>query len=190
VLAKTQTQGPVRISVRYYLWSADGPWRIPDRLHRDLIDRKLALPQYATSKQKVLEVFARRIGADTYSLRGRGSIYAFDEKGYLERGRGEELMGFIVDRAQQELKSGNVVSRFINVTYTNSTALRTLALCTATSAFFIGAHQCSPAYPLGEPLAAVWLMCQQQAAYGRYFQSSRAVVLVALASALLFQRTR
>ena len=73
---------PASISVRYYLWSVDGPWRIPNRLHHDLIDRKVALPQYATSKQKVLEVLARRISAGTYSLRGRGSIYSFDEKGY------------------------------------------------------------------------------------------------------------
>ena len=110
MLAKRQTSAPSRISVRYYLWSPDGPWRIPDRLHRDLIDRKLALPQYATSKQKVLEVFARRISASTYSLRGRGSNYAFDEKGYLERDRAEELMGFVVEQARQKLKGGKVVS--------------------------------------------------------------------------------
>ena len=110
MLAKNQKQRPARISVRYYLWSADGPWRIPDHLHRDLIDRKLALPQYATSKQKVLEVLARRISAGTYSLRGRGSIYSFDEKGYLERDRAEELMGFVVEQARQKLKGGKVVS--------------------------------------------------------------------------------
>ena len=51
----------------------------------DLIDRKLALPQYAASKQKVLEIFARRINASTCSLRGRGSIFSFDGNGYLKR---------------------------------------------------------------------------------------------------------
>jgi hypothetical protein len=94
VLAKSQRSGPTRISVRYYLWSADGPWRIPNRLHHDLIDRKPALPQYAASKQKVLEIFARRISASSYSLRGRGSIFSFDENGYLKRIPAEEVMGF------------------------------------------------------------------------------------------------
>jgi hypothetical protein len=87
VLAKRQTPEPSRISVRYYLWSADGPWRIPNRLHHDLIDRKPALPQYAASKQKVLEIFARRISASSYSLRGRGSIFSFGEKDRAEHQR-------------------------------------------------------------------------------------------------------
>ena len=54
-----------QLLVRYYLWATDGPWRLPSRLHYDLIDRKVALAQYAATKQKVLEVFARRIGVDT-----------------------------------------------------------------------------------------------------------------------------
>ena len=66
VLAQKQ-----QLLVRYYLWAADGPWRLPSRLHYDLMDRKVALPQYAGTKQKVLEVFARRIGVDTYSFEGR-----------------------------------------------------------------------------------------------------------------------
>jgi hypothetical protein len=42
VLAQRQ-----QLLVRYYLWTADGPWRLPNRLHYDLIDRKAALPHYA-----------------------------------------------------------------------------------------------------------------------------------------------
>ena len=67
-----------QLLVRYYLWATDGPWRLPSRLHYDLMDRKVALPQYAGTKQKVLEVFARRIGVETYSLRGQGTIFVFD----------------------------------------------------------------------------------------------------------------
>ena len=58
------------ISIRYYLWADDGPWRLPVRLHQDLIAKKVALPQYAGTKQKILEVFARWISRDTYSLKG------------------------------------------------------------------------------------------------------------------------
>jgi len=79
-------------------------------LHHDLIDRKVAFPEYAGTKQKVLEVFARRIGVETYSLRGRGTIFTFDEDGYLKRIPAEEVMGLIVERARQKLRDDNVLS--------------------------------------------------------------------------------
>ena len=79
-------------------------------LHQDLIDRKVALPQYAGTKQKILEVFARWITRDTYSLKGRGSIDTFDADGFMERDRAEELVGWVVKRAQQKLTGGNVVN--------------------------------------------------------------------------------
>ena len=28
------------ISMRYYLWADDGAWRLSNRLHRDLIDKR------------------------------------------------------------------------------------------------------------------------------------------------------
>ena len=62
------------------------------------------------TKQKVLEIFARRISARTYSLRGRRSIFSFDEKGYLKRIPAEEVMGFLVQRARQKLSDDNVMS--------------------------------------------------------------------------------
>jgi hypothetical protein len=80
VLAQKQ-----QLLVRYYLWAVDGPWRLPNQLHYDLVDREMALPQFAGTKQKVLEVFARRVGVNTYSLRGQGIIFAFDENGYVKR---------------------------------------------------------------------------------------------------------
>ncbi len=99
-----------RLVVRYYLWANDGPWRLPVRLHQDLIDRKVAFPQYAGTKQKILEVFARWITSDTYSLKGRGSIDTFDADGFMERDRAEELVGWVVERAHQKLTGGNAVN--------------------------------------------------------------------------------
>ena len=98
------------ISIRYYLWADDGPWRLPSRLHQDLIARKVALPQYAGTKQKILEVFARWITSDAFSLKGRGGICTFDADGFMERDRAEELVGWVVERAQQKLTGGNVVN--------------------------------------------------------------------------------
>src|ERR1019366_117378 len=90
------------------LWADDGPWRLSVKLHQDLFDRKVALPQYAGTKQKMLEGFARWLTSDTYSLKGRGSIFSFDEKGYLEQSPGAELVGWVVEGAQQNLSGGNV----------------------------------------------------------------------------------
>lgn len=101
---------PNTISIRYYLWADDGPWRLPSRLHQDLIARKVALPQYASTKQKILEVFARWITRDTFSLKGRGSIFTFDADGFVEPDGGEAVMGWVVQRAQQKLVGGNVVN--------------------------------------------------------------------------------
>ena len=98
------------ITIRYYLWADDGPWRITVQLHQDLFDRKVALPQYAGTKQKVLEVFARWITPDTFSLKGRGDICTFDADGFMERDPAEELVGWVVERAQQKLTGGNVVN--------------------------------------------------------------------------------
>lgn len=56
-----------KLLVRYYLWAVDGPWRLPNQLHHDLIDREVALPQFAGTKQKVLEVFARRVPEARFS---------------------------------------------------------------------------------------------------------------------------
>ena len=99
-----------RLVVRYYLWADDGTWRLPNRPHEDLIDRKVALPQYAGTKHKVLEVIARWIGGGAYSIRGQGTVFTFDESGFIERDPAEELVGWAVECAQKKFASGNVVS--------------------------------------------------------------------------------
>ena len=86
MLAKRQQAGAGRDSVRYYLWSADGLQRITARLHRDLVERDVALPQYAGTKQKVLEVFVKRLTSTDFSISARGVVYPFDEVGLLASG--------------------------------------------------------------------------------------------------------
>ena len=83
MLAK-QTAAPGRISVRYYVCSSGGLQRITQRLHRDLFDRAVALPQYAGSKQKVLEVLIKRLTGTHYSITARGIVYPFDAGGFLD----------------------------------------------------------------------------------------------------------
>ena len=45
-----------RLSIRYYLCTDDGPLRMPLRLCRDLAKRVIALPEFANSIQRMVEV--------------------------------------------------------------------------------------------------------------------------------------
>jgi len=84
VLAKRHQAGAGRINVRYYLWSAEGLQRITQRFHRNLFDRTVALPQYARTKQKIVEVLIQRLTSRDYSISARGVVYPFDAKGFLD----------------------------------------------------------------------------------------------------------
>ena len=83
MLAKRQTSALSRINVRYYLWSQEGPLRITRRLHRELFERNVAMPQFAGTKQKILEVFIERLTRTHYSISARGVVYPFDVNGFL-----------------------------------------------------------------------------------------------------------
>lgn len=73
-----------RIQTRYYLWSNDRLWRITDRLHRDLIAEKARLPQYANTKQKIVEIFYQKKAGTFVTLAVRGTAFAFDHQGKLD----------------------------------------------------------------------------------------------------------
>lgn len=84
LVAKSQRPASRRLRVVYYLWSAEGPLRITDRLHRALVKRSLALPQFATTKQKIIEAIVQPLTRYTYTLSARGLMYSFDPKGFIE----------------------------------------------------------------------------------------------------------
>ena len=72
-------------SVRYYICCEDRlTWRIPDRLHSDLAAGKLALPQFASTRQKILSVFFRGAPDGPVLIDVRGSFYSFDPDGMLD----------------------------------------------------------------------------------------------------------
>jgi hypothetical protein len=82
VLAKRSPSRSIRI--RYYLSTADGLLRIPDRLHHQLINGETSLPNLKSSEQRILEVIARPLTARTYGITARGLIYTFDKHGFLQ----------------------------------------------------------------------------------------------------------
>jgi hypothetical protein len=58
--------------------------RIPQRLHHDLIAGQRSLPEFASSKQRILEIVARQLTRSTYAVSAQGLIYRFDERGFRE----------------------------------------------------------------------------------------------------------
>jgi hypothetical protein len=93
LVAKSEKPVSARLRLIYYLWSAEGPLRITDRLHRGLVQRSRALPQFATTKQKILEVVIRPFTHDAHALSVRGLMYSFDADGLLDaKGKTEGLI--------------------------------------------------------------------------------------------------
>jgi hypothetical protein len=82
VLARRQK--PSTGSVRYYLWSEDRLSRVPDRLHYNLLDRVVSLPEFAGTRQKVIEVFIQPLTSTSRSITARGVIFTFDHAGFLD----------------------------------------------------------------------------------------------------------
>ena len=73
-------------SERYYLCSEDDQlaWRIPKRLHGDLVATKVAFPQFAGTKQRVLEVFFTRAPGGSVLIDARGTFYTFTSDGKFD----------------------------------------------------------------------------------------------------------
>jgi len=88
------------ISLRYYLWADDGPWQITHQLHSDLVSGKIALRQYAGTKQKIIEVFIREVRGRTVVVEARGSFYFFDARGCLDVSSQAEAAAIAVESAK------------------------------------------------------------------------------------------
>ena len=84
MLAKSEKPRSATVGIRYYLWSADGPRRLTQRVHHELIEGLFSLPQYADSRQKILEVFVTHQTKTHFILNARGILYPFDTQGFFD----------------------------------------------------------------------------------------------------------
>jgi hypothetical protein len=62
----------------------DSPGGIPNSLHADLVAGKVAFPQFASTKQPVLEVFFSRAPGRPVLIDARGTLYTFTSDGKLD----------------------------------------------------------------------------------------------------------
>ncbi|HEV2160267.1 hypothetical protein [Bradyrhizobium sp.] len=74
------------LSIRFYLFAEDGLQSISQRVMMGLIRGKDAMPQYASTKQKVADVILENEGKKPVRIeRAQGSFLTFDEKGQVHK---------------------------------------------------------------------------------------------------------
>lgn len=96
VLARS-AKPSARLSIRYYFWTDDGPWRISERLHSEIVSGKVELTRYAGTRQKVVEVQIRRVSSRPIFVRARGIYYKFDSQGHLNLPELAEAVGLALE---------------------------------------------------------------------------------------------
>jgi hypothetical protein len=95
--------------VRYYLWTEEGVWRLPSRLHAELASGRAALRKFANSRQRIVEAYIRQFGRQPLLVKARGVYYSFDAQGHLDVGSAAEVMANALDRAEDGRAGPNVV---------------------------------------------------------------------------------
>ena len=97
-------QRPQSVRIRYYLATDQGLFRIPQRLHHEVLAGDRSLPEFASSNQRLVEVVARQLTRTTYVVSARGLLYYFDESGSYKREL-DDLFSQIL----KPLKEGNLI---------------------------------------------------------------------------------
>ncbi|MBR0758657.1 hypothetical protein JQ604_41305 [Bradyrhizobium jicamae] len=74
----------MNVSIRFYLFADDGVFRISPQLMMRLIHDRDAMPKYAGTKQKAVDVIIElENGKPVRIARADGSYLTFDEKGHI-----------------------------------------------------------------------------------------------------------
>ena len=102
-------RGPRRLSLRYYFWDGHALSRVPHRLHSALLSGDTALPQYANSKQKVVEVLIWRGPGRARKIEARGTICFFNSKGCIDLREATEAMAIAVEGSKPKRRNENVL---------------------------------------------------------------------------------
>ena len=98
-----------RRSIRYYLITDEGPVRMPPRLSRDMSARLIALPQFAKSVQRMIEVIFQIEGQKISSVSLRPTSTRFDQDGKVDLHDAAEIMAEIVTGSKPTRMSENVL---------------------------------------------------------------------------------
>jgi hypothetical protein len=99
-----QRQRPQSIRIRYYLSTEQGLFRLPQRLHQEVLAGERSLPEFASTSQRLVEVVARQLTRTTYVVSARGLLYHFDQSGSYTRDLDDLFSEFL-----EPVKEGNLI---------------------------------------------------------------------------------
>jgi hypothetical protein len=96
-------------SVRYYFCEADRPiWRISNVFHEELATGKRKVPDWAGTKQRLLEVYFRNTAQGPIIRDARGSYYRFGKRGELNVHSAVEAISDIAE-GTTPIRMGNII---------------------------------------------------------------------------------
>ena len=78
---------PRSYALRYYLWADEQAYRIPHRLHSEMLDGKVRLLRFAGTAQRIIQAAIVQRGAGRPPRIELGcTTYLFDEDGFFDLG--------------------------------------------------------------------------------------------------------
>jgi len=95
--------------LRYYFWDGRALSRVTHRLHSALLSGEMALPQYANSSQKMVEVLIWRGRGRARKIEARGTICFFNSKGSIDLREAAEAAAIAVEGSKPKRRSKNVL---------------------------------------------------------------------------------
>ena len=97
-----------RLSLRHYICTEAGPFRVTSRLARELAHREVAVPQFANSVQRMVEVFVETVAGEIRDIQIRPTHARFDQEGKADLHDAAEAMAVIIDALKPTRVGENV----------------------------------------------------------------------------------
>jgi hypothetical protein len=97
-----------RLSLRHYICTEVGPYRVTSRLARELAHREVAAPQFANSVQRMVEVFVETVAGEIKDIQIRPTHARFDREGKADLHDAAEAMAVIIDALEPTKVGKNV----------------------------------------------------------------------------------
>ena len=98
-----------RRSIRYYLCTDEGPFRVPLRLFRGLVSGETRLPQFANSLQHVVEALIETDRKGGKKTRTRSTSTRFDAEGKVDLLQAAEIVAVLLEGSQSKRIADNVL---------------------------------------------------------------------------------
>jgi hypothetical protein len=98
-----------RRSIRYYLCTDEGPFRVPLHVFRGLVSGDARLPQLANSLQHVVEALIEADAKGGKRIKTRSTSTRFDAEGKIDLNQAAEIVGVLVEGSQPKRITDNIL---------------------------------------------------------------------------------